>query len=977
METTTRERSRSARYGATTRPGFCRAALIALAALGIFTAAAPPLRAQTAAQVTNGSGAFALAEHYDADAKANGIWFARISSPGVLQVYKAPLPTAGGNQLAGNPPLRGFPNGKISGGNGAPTWYAPNVAPVAEAQDSNTVGLFAAVRDSVSGPQRIQYFEFGGNNWTRCGWSIDAEPMDPKAPSFGAFSWDSDPTSGGREFYVAYANTSGVITVQQIWPGAVTPGGLTSSYAYIAHIRPPTGITGWDGGVAACVTDNLADGSPDEPKLFWIALNSDKGVYVGCSRMANSEGFWSGRTPYMDNTTTWTLVPKGSDGIALPDPAFAGPVVGLHKGADGVVYLNYLSLLRDRNIYRKLTRTAPSYSVTAGPEQGARAYFGNGGKLATRPAALYTYDAPVTTADQSATIPVYRNWAYYISGDSGYASGFYNEPAKIGSARRVKIPTITHNEAMQSPLVGIIEGPPPVPNENIKNGPGNLADFGHTRYGQTVGQSTDQNIATSLTLIAKAKAAAGAFFAKVSAEADLELGGNVKWGSSTENSVMTAYQATALPVKEADGQWKVLGNGIAFLMESSFTGFAYQFADASGNIVPEAPQYLQLIPLDPIVKAYPFAFNPNATSGIIPGEIHSYLMPAPDRINLENQSAYDFATGVNPDGTPVTLATNSKRSIYYGWAEGGSAGEEAETISSHYLGGGIDFSLEVLVGGEVKTGFFDGEVQGGVKTTFNWDMNTTNSVKNQIATEVEFPAVEPAPGVYQRYGYYTLNLRENPAYTQQLLTLLSGYNDPAGNNLNLLKRIAPGSSPWKVTYAIDENVDGTGDYYQVPGGALVAAAQGAAALGAPAPIPASLTAKGVTSHKQIGLLLAALRQSNQPGPPAAQPAPPSRPGARPRHSNAVPAEAVALLARLTPSERADLVTYVKGQQAQSRQAFLRRHPNWKPRTFPDPKNNLPSLPARPAGGNAAQGAKMDKVPASNPRIKSQRMTVPR
>lgn len=895
-----------------------------IAALALSSVLALPVAAQIG---PTGSDAFAIAQHYDPVSKSLVYWQAQVNLGGNMQITQA---TSLGATNPNFPALTNldslaFPSGVLcipQGGSKATLpWRALNVQPILLAEDSNTADLFFACNLDPNNTSlvSIAFMRFNGNTWNA--YTI-AGNVNPLITGFGAFTWDAVPEWPGEEAFMVYRDTNPTPTISVV---EMLPGSEGVSGTILGGIHPPVGATGWDGNVSACLSTNTLDPDPDAPKILWLSISTDQGIYVGCTKFGAIDTSGQGHL-LSDGAMRWTLF-KPTLLVPMKTRTSANlPAQNLHLGADGNVYLTYLE--SNGNAF-------DMYKITGGPTQGITfssdqiEHFDRGpvglNGFGSVPTALYTYGTPTNATDNSTTVGVNRTMLWRRDTDYKSATSTYrSETTSFGSAQRTAIAKINHDDTMQSLLVGIIDGPPPVPNENIKNGPGNASNFGFTRYGQTVGQSTDTNFSTSLELIAKAKAKAGGLFASVSTEAELDIGGNVKWGNSTESSVLTSYQTLALPVQE-NGAWKVLANGTAFLWESSYTGFTYQFLDPSGNVVPDAPQYLQIMPVDSKITAYPFAYDPNATSGIIPGELQTYLMSSTDRQNLEQNSAYTF-TGSN----------GSISSIYYSWAEGGSVGEEAETISSHYLGGGVDVNFELLVGAEANVGFFEGKVQGGFDFTFNWDTNTTDSVKNQIATEVEFPVAQEAPGVYQRYSYHVLNLKENNAYCQELINRLRSYNDPAGNNANLLKRIVVNSAPWKITYAIDQNPDGTGDYYQIPAEPLGAAAAKTA------PIPASLVAKGITSQRQIAQLHGALLQGNKRIAAG-------RPGA-------LPAEVHAKLATLTPQERSTLTNYVKTQQASSRKQFQMRHPNWKPSTFPDPKTNLPSFYGkRPAKGAAVAG----------------------
>jgi hypothetical protein len=425
------------------------------------------------------------------------------------------------------------------------------------------------------------------------------------------------------------------------------------------------------------------------------------------------------------------------------------------------------------------------------------------------------------------------------------------------------------------------------------------------------------------------------------------------WTQGGETSFMKTFIGLARTVKPLGStDTKIVANGTAFLLQSGFYGFVYDFLDPSGNVIPWADSYLQLFQYQPQIVPYAFSFNPNATSGIIPGELQSYLVDGAVLDGLAANSALGFNL-TTQTGAP----TLSQNYLEFGWSTTGTYGEEGAILSSDSFGGGLTVDAQAMIGGQIGSeaaGNF-GKVMAGIKVGFDFEKNTTASIETNFKSEVDTPAAPAGtPGAYQSYTYRTFLLKENNQSCQDLINLLRSYNDPDGNNQRLLSVLLPDSLPWKVTYAIRKYADGTGDYSQ---STATGTALGAAA---PAPIPPSLQRRGITTSEQAAQLHAAQRYL------AWQQANPAR-AARNRTRKPVnlPPDVLAVANQLSPQEKADLAAYARATHQQALDAFRRRHPNWKGRTFPDPKTNALNLaPTWRAAAEKKAAARSTATPAS-------------
>jgi hypothetical protein len=708
----------------------------------------------------------------------------------------------------------------------------------------------------------------------------------------------------------------------------------------------PSLPSGWDGSVSICITRNPVDATAAEPYLLWAAIreNGVHPVWVGCARLPAS---WT--SARNNNPPALSFSWKQVDTTSLT--AVHGASAKLHKRPNGIVRLAYLHQYAADNatttFYGDLSGS-PAKGITYTPRLGESLGVSDGlGSVA------YSFGNPVTQTTSvsplpQVTVPVSRTRFYVYAGDAQART------ETIGTARRNPLPPTQVTPSTQKyPLIGIIEGTPPVPNENVKDSFTEV-NVGSVIYGNTQKTTTETSYKTSLGVVWKAQAQVGVpIIGSADMETEGSVIGNIAWNQGSEATMMRTYTGLARTVKPLGStETKIVANGTAFLLQSGYYGFIYDFLDPTGNLIPGADSYMQLFQYQAAIVPYTFSFNPNATSGIIPGELQSYLVDGTVLDALAANSALGFSLAATIGGQ-----TQTQNYLEFGWSTTGTYGEEGAIMNSNSFGGGLDIDASLLVGGqsgsEEAGDFAKGLV--GMKVGFSFEKNTTASTETNFKSEVDTPAAPAGtPGAYQSYTYRTFILKENNQSCQDLINLLRSYNDPDGNNQKLLSVLLPESIPWKVTYAIRKYADGTGDYSQ---STATGTALGAAA---PAPIPPSLQRRGITTSEQAAQLHAAQRYL------AWQQANPVRAARnRTRKPGNLPPDVLAVANQLSPQEKADLAAYARATHQQAFDAFRRRHPNWKGRTFPDPKTNALNLaPTWRAAAEKKAAARSTATPAS-------------
>lgn len=208
-------------------------------------------------------------------------------------------------------------------------------------------------------------------------------------------------------------------------------------------------------------------------------------------------------------------------------------------------------------------------------------------------------------------VPAFDN---FTTSDGG-GSGTMIQTAPLGRARRSTIIQVAENANQKYPLVGIIEGPPPVPNENLVELLPTQLDtaLSTMTYGSKVTAETETSLKGSAGPVVKIEGAAGTPLghADFSIEASVLFGGGTTDKSAT--STLTTTQVAAKAIKPTDtAAPQVRAQGMALLWQLGFSGYNYQLVDSSGVPFPGTTTFLQLQPFAPHIVAYPFVFDPGA-----------------------------------------------------------------------------------------------------------------------------------------------------------------------------------------------------------------------------------------------------------------------------------------------------------------------------------------------------------------------------
>ncbi len=695
---------------------------------------------------------------------------------------------------------------------------------------------------------------------------------------------------------VAYQNPNGQIQIDAWWV-STDPQNPGVSGSTLATLAPPQGANGWNGNVSVAV--RAAAGTAQPSDQVFVALRVGGAISLG-----------SGVIPALTPGSSQALNVQWQ-AITPPNGTLDGAMslANVNIGSDTRVQLAYL----DASSRPRIAQVDGASLTPKGPLQAVTAL--------TTPIIAYTMGNVATSqrSDRDGSteyrVPVYQSVFYQAAGDDPRA----NPGGAIlayGAALKSPLKQFT---AAKDVLVGIIDGPPPVPVENIVSAKPHTStiDIGSTTYGDATTNASDSSMSMKGGVVVKQSAEAEGFSAEMSAK----LGMGTETSTSTETKLSSVFSADGeARLDTTTNHWEVEPLGTAFLLSTQVAGYNYYFLDDAGNQVSGAPARTDvwLTPARIVSKSFQFSTDPNLN--VIPGELPTYFKTT--------QQMRDMSSNAVTLGT-----TNGLNALNFAWSMSGHYQQESETAKTTKTKKTSEVDVEALVGTSASFPGV-GEWKAQVGGYFNLDTEDTQSTTNQqkYATEAKCPVPQlNDPGTYSDYQYFTFVLTKSDP--NDLIAILR--KNPTPMNQELLQRLVdPGNpqsqpigQPWKMTYAILSDSSAVG-FTRVPG---------TTPAGAKASIPPSLAAKGVTSHADLGALHAIVR--------APQPM-----QLRPTAPDPKLAQLHAVAQQLTPQEKNDLLTYVKQSRDEAVAEFQHRHPNWRPqqmfRPFVPPPSRRPAPKVR-------------------------------
>lgn len=311
-------------------------------------------------------------------------------------------------------------------------------------------------------------------------------------------------------------------------------------------------------------------------------------------------------------------------------------------------------------------------------------------------------------------------------------------------------------------LLGYIEGPPPVPNENLRITQ-NIRDedTAFTEYQEEWLKELEKGLEVSSGIVH------GVGFVGTHAQIQAGLTYQKDWGeqarlSQTLRNELINYklenQLTARPV------------GMALLMRLQMDTYRLTLKDDQGKPFSNYANQFLMIPRKVMVVARPYTLSKRA----IPGDLKSYVL--------------------SPE-TEKEFSTLSHLKLLNTWSIGGGLVQthEKTTSKQQEMDGYFSFELGTHTGIPLFTGTKH-QLQG--KISFRYQTRTKFTRK--ITTTINLRGDGLTPGTYKSYDFYTYLLEKNSRWTQEFLEQLS---EEDRKNTEF-QNISPYSRPWVIRYSV-------------------------------------------------------------------------------------------------------------------------------------------------------------------------------
>jgi hypothetical protein len=440
------------------------------------------------------------------------------------------------------------------------------------------------------------------------------------------------------------------------------------------------------------------------------------------------------------------------------------------------------------------------------------------------PALIYRPQFPTAVNSDLVTFPVVRDMV--VKNDVGNQSWDSDrlvayEVSTALTARRRPLAPATGSVAR---VLGIVDGPPPIPNENFKVfGPNYaspwLAATSSVAFNWTATSaettSTEYKSALSIGLTQSAGVSVGVFSADLEASENLESSHGSAYSrkeGSTQEQFATFANATT---NDANGNTIVTPLGALYCEYQTFDGYAYDFLDTGGNPIQGAQVFTQVWPGSSNIQVLSYWMNPN---GHQPGHLESYLASSAERQRLRAQSTIKFS-GASSSSEGGGLGGDDH--LYFGYTDGNTYGnkwdhfasDESTTTSGTKIGealkvsAALDFEV-VKVGASVEVA-----ASNEVTNTRVTSSDTSVGVVSQcdVVTDVN------VPNTYRQEYFETYLLKDDNHSLQELLStdpdgigLVTPTWPPIGSrmraeNETVKAELIRTSAPWKITYIIPDS----------------------------------------------------------------------------------------------------------------------------------------------------------------------------
>jgi hypothetical protein len=395
---------------------------------------------------------------------------------------------------------------------------------------------------------------------------------------------------------------------------------------------------------------------------------------------------------------------------------------------------------------------------------------------------------------QDGTLPL---WEFDFSSEP--AGPVYWMMLQRGQVLRTALPIVPGQRSL---LVGIIEGPPPVPVQNYQ-----LADAGSSQTILT-NQSQQQTTTTAsfgTTVLFQASTSEGvsAFgdSAKVTEQFDMRSG--IKTAvASVQSTTSTMQYACVLEtgVDSTTNEPTIQPYGVLVTIGPTWTGYRYQPVDVQGDPIPGAATWTQLFIGSSVPSTATYVIPPDRPQ---PGQLGTY----PAALPSTDTSLITFVDGkgTQADFLPVS------------WSGAGAAVPTFLSYASQTVTATVTFAFKEMIDEEGSVNLMGASASEKIGVGFEITMEL--SIATQAAESIGLTASitglhmdDTQVGTYLLYDVGVYQLAPDATFATQLLSSLVTPDFPTATgdrqmNQDWLDAIATptssgASAPWMITYTV-------------------------------------------------------------------------------------------------------------------------------------------------------------------------------
>jgi hypothetical protein len=368
----------------------------------------------------------------------------------------------------------------------------------------------------------------------------------------------------------------------------------------------------------------------------------------------------------------------------------------------------------------------------------------------------------------------------------------YHLLMQYGFARRLPKASIRANQTKKL-LVGIVEGPPPVPWQNINLQPSNSS------MARAIIEAVQSNVNR-----AQGEIKVGAVFqmdarAKIGPAVKLDMEVGYQHLYSNETSVTTIQRFEASFQLPAQPQYNLPADlphyGWAIFAGMGLNVYEYEVLDNNMEKIPGATIAVQVVPKGLHMTAMPYALHPN---GVRPGHLYTYA--GRDQV-LDYLPQYVLS----PLGGNAPSVGGWAQSV---WSAGLTIGDSISVANETMRANGFYFDIQALVGFNAEYEAGAVSALAGVHATGNWLWSATQGARFTLASQVEaLPYNLNQRNTFRSYTYRTYWLKEDANFVTDLKSNLFWQNMnemDRSMNQSVFDMICEGSAPWKLTYSVTD-----------------------------------------------------------------------------------------------------------------------------------------------------------------------------